>query len=274
MFGPDELNPNLQTVLEPVTPRGVAAFARARTWKLWLVQCIVASLNAGALVWVLSSGVFPTIRAAIKNLPPAGDIRNSKLDWRGNAAVLLAEGNILGLTVDLDHSGDIRSPSDFQVEFGSDDVLIRSLLGYMEWPYPAGRWLAFNQPELEPKWGAWEMPVLGIAILAMLAWLFCVWTLLAALYAMPMWLIAFFSNRDLKFIECWRLAGAALMPGAVMMALTLVLYGLGVIDLVALCVVGVGHVTVGWVYLFLCPPFLPRAAAAPRKNPFSTPDGH
>jgi len=102
--------------------------------------------------------------------------------------------------------------------------------------------------------------------------LFIAWSVLATLYALPVWLIALFSNRDLRLAESWRLAGAALMPGAVIMAIAIVLYGLGVLDLVALTVVGVGHVVVGWVYLFVSQAFLVRAeAASGAKNPFVDP---
>ena len=44
---------------EPLTPRGVAAFARARLSRLLLVQFVIASLAAAAVVWFLSDGLFP-----------------------------------------------------------------------------------------------------------------------------------------------------------------------------------------------------------------------
>src|SRR5690349_5285327 len=120
-----------QSAWEPITPRGVAAFARASFGRLWLVQFIIALLVAGAVVWLLYSGVFPTVREAIRRLPDAGDIRGAKLDWRGSSPVSLAEGNIIAFTVDLDHTGDVRSPAHFQIEFGREDVMVHSLLGYL-----------------------------------------------------------------------------------------------------------------------------------------------
>src|ERR1035437_6936191 len=65
---------------EPLTPRGVAAFARARLSRLLLLQFVIASLAAAAVVWFLSDGCFPTVRVAIRNLPAAGKIRASRLD--------------------------------------------------------------------------------------------------------------------------------------------------------------------------------------------------
>jgi len=122
---------------------------------------------------------------------------------------------------------------------------------------------------LEPKWGAWETPILGLVALAVIVWLFLAWSVLATVYALPVWLISFFSNRDLRLAGCWRLAGAALMPGAVVMAVSIGLYGLGAFDLLALGSVGIGHLVVGWVYLLITPAFLPRVAdAVATKNPF------
>ena len=267
------VNRLVQSAWEPITPRGVASFAHASFARLWLVQFIVALLVAAAVVWVLYSGVFPTVREAIRQLPATGDIRDGKLEWRGSSPVLLAEGSIIGFSIDLDHSGDVRSPAHFLIEFGREEVMIHSLLGYLDMDYPKGWLMTFNRPELEPKWGAWEMPILGIVILVTLGWLFLVWSLLAMMYAVPVWLITFFANRDLKLAECWRLAGAALMPGAIVMALAVFFYGLGVLDLVALAVVGVGHVVVGWIYLFVSQPFLSRILeATAKKNPFAKSD--
>jgi len=264
------VNSLVQSAWEPITPRGVATFARASYGRLWVVQFIVALLVAASVVWVLNGGVFPTVREAIRQLPNAGDIRNAKLDWRGTSPVMLAEGSIVAFTVDLDHSGDVRSPAHFQVEFGKEEVTVHSLFGYLERRYPTGWLMAFNRPELEPKWGAWEVPILGIVMLVTLVWLFFAWSVLATLYAVPVWLIAFFANRDLKFAECWRLAGAALMPAALVMVVSISLYGLGALDLVALAFVGGGHVVVGWIYLFVSPAFLPPAGdASGIKNPFA-----
>src|SRR5208283_2354856 len=117
------------------TPRGVAAFARASFERLLVVQAVVALLGAAAVVWLLSDGVFPTINAAIGELPEAGQIHSGKLDWREDSPVLLAEGRILALSVDLEHGGALRSPADFQFEFGRDSIRVFSLFGETELAY-------------------------------------------------------------------------------------------------------------------------------------------
>ncbi len=67
------------------------------------------------------------------------------------------------------------------------------------------------------------------------------------------------------------MAGAALMPGALLMCVAVFLYGWGVLDPVRLAVAGAVHLVVGWVYIFagsLCRPRHPAVAAA-KENPFA-----
>src|ERR1035438_6763754 len=118
---------------EPLTPRGVAAFARAKLGRLLLVQFIVALLAAASVVWFFDDGCFPTISEAIQKLPADGEIRSGKLDWHGDPSQLLVEGKFLAFDVDLTHSGQIHSTADSQIEFGGDSIRIFSLPpGYSE----------------------------------------------------------------------------------------------------------------------------------------------
>ena len=255
---------------EPLTPRGVAAFARAGFSRLLLVQFIVALLGAASVAWFFDDGCFPAIDAAIKNLPAAGEIRSGKLDWHGDSPQLLAEGRFLALDVDLNHSGQIHSTADVQIEFGKDSIRIFSLLpGYSEIFYVPDRPAPFNRTELEPLWGAWEMDILFIAAAAVTAGLLLSWWTLATLYFLPVWLLGFFTNRKLNFRASWKLSGAALMPGALLMAAGILLYHFGFLDLVSLGFVFAVHFALGWIYLFLSQLFLPRIVEAqPGGNPF------
>jgi len=126
---------------------------------------------------------------------------------------------------------------------------------------------------LAPWWGAWQPAVLALTAFGVMVFLFGSWFALATFYAVPVWVLVFFANRDLKLRECWRLAGAALMPGALLMIVGIVLYDFGVVDLVGLGFIAAGHIVLGWIYLFIGPLFLPRAGATKRegKNPFVEP---
>ena len=267
---PPEISP---VAWEPLTPRGVAAFARATTGRLLVVQLLVALCVAATVVWFLFDAWCPTIREAIKHLPDEGEIRAAQMNWHGDSPRLLAEATFLAVSVDLDHSGEFRSPAHVQVEFGRKKIFIYSLLGHAELDYPAGYTVAFNREELGPWWGAWEPALLTLTALGVILWLFGSWFVLAAIYALPVWLLVFFADRDLGLVECWRLAGAALMPGALLMAAGILLYDFGAVDLVGLGFAAAGHFLLGWIYLFICPLFLTRArqAATIGKNPFVPP---
>ena len=254
---------------EPFTPRGVAAFAHARLSRLLLVQIIVALIAAASVTWFLDDSVFPVIKTAIKNLPDQGEIRSGKLVWHGDSPKPLAEGRFLAFDVDLHHDGKINSTADLQIEFGQEEIWSFALLGYMEIPYPAGSVIAFNRTELEPLWGAWMSTLLFLAAVATALGLLASWWLLATLYFLPVWLLGYFVNRDLNFRRSWKLSGAALLPGALLMAVGILLYNFGAVDLVQLGFIFGAHFVLGWIYLFVSLLFVPGIpAATPQGNPF------
>jgi hypothetical protein len=255
---------------EPLTPRGVAAFARATFSRLLVVQLIVALLAAAVVVWFLDDGCFPTLYAAIQKLPAAGEIRPGQLDWHGDSPQLLAEGRFLAFDVDLNHSGQIHSTADVQIEFGADSIRVVSLLGYTDFSYPPDRSRPFNRTELEPLWGAWEVEILFITLaLATLALLLS-WWLLATVYFLPVWILGFFANRALNFRASWKLSGAALMSGALLMAAAILLYDSGFLKLVSFGFVFAAHFVLGWIYSLVSLLFVPRIPEAkPGENPFT-----
>ncbi|HLZ53082.1 MAG TPA: hypothetical protein VKS19_01255 [Verrucomicrobiae bacterium] len=260
------------TAWEPFTPRGVAAFARAGLGRLLLVQFIVAVLAAAAVVWFVDTIGFPAVNAAIQRMPPAGEIHSGNLDWPGRSPELLATGRILTLDVDLDHSGQLGPTADMQIEFGRKTVRFFSLFGYLDWNYPAGYIITFNRNTLEPLWGAWAVELLIMSGVAAVISCLLSWWLLATLYFLPVWLLGFFANRDLNFQQSWRLAGAALMPGAMLMVVAVLLYGIGFLNLVSFGFIFGAHFVIGWIYLFVSLLFVPRAPTTTRTgNPFRSP---
>ena len=254
---------------EPFTPRGVAAFAHAPLGRLLLVQIIVALLGGVSVACFLGGSVFPVIETAVRNLPATGQIRSARLDWHGDNPKLLAEGRFLALDVDLDHSGKINSTADLQLEFGQDEIWASALLGYTEIPYPAGQIIAFNRTDLEPLWGAWKATLLFGAAVATAGGLLITWWLLATLYFLPVWLAGFFVNRDLNFRRSWKLSGAGLLPGALLISAGILLYNFGAVELVQFGFIFAAHLVLGWIYLFVSLLFVPGIPAAlPKGNPF------
>jgi hypothetical protein len=258
---------------QPLTPCGVAAFARAPLRRLLLVQFIFALLAATAVVWFLRTAWFPTVREAIRQLPAKGEISSGRLNWFGDSPQLLAEGHFLAFVVDTNHTGSIRSPAQTQIEFGRDDFRVISLGGYYhEFYYANERALPFNRTDLQPWWGAWQPPILWITFGGALLWLFASWTALATIYFLPVWLGGFFANRDLTLHGSWKLAGAALMPGALLMIVTIVFYGIGALDLVQLAAGFAAHFVATWVYLIWAVWVSPKLSSGviAKQNPFAT----
>ena len=140
----------------------------------------------------------------------------------------------LAFDVDLNHSGQIRSTTaDLQIEFGAETVRIYSWLGYADFFYPQDRFAPFNRPELEPLWGAWSAEILFIAAVSAVIALILSWWILAAIYFPAVWILGYLSNRDLNFRASWKLSGAALMPGALLMTAGILLYDFGFLNLVS-----------------------------------------
>jgi len=260
-----------QPAWQPLTARGVAAFAGASWGRLLLVQFILALLAAAVVVWFLDRAWFPPIREAIHQLPAEGQILSGTLDWRGDSPQRLAENRFLALAVDLEHQGQARSAAQVEVELGRRDFKITSLIGYCGAPYPADLRVPLNRVQLEPWWGAWAPAILAIVAAAVIISLLLSWALLATAYSLPVRLIGFFANRDLNVRGSWRLAGAALMPGSLFLTVTIFFYGLGLVDPMRLAVAAAAHLVMGWLYLFVSPLRLPRHPAVPvlKRNPFA-----
>jgi len=236
-----------------------------------VVQFVFALIAASTVAWFVDRDWFPIITQAIKQLPTEGEIRSGRLTWNGDSPVSLGENRFLALAVDLKHEGQVHSPAHIAVELGEQDFKIYSLLGYMEGRYPPKWWIGFNRTEATPWWGAWAPPILGIVALLVIPSLLLCWAILATVYAGPAWLAGFFANRDLKLGPSWRLSGAALMPGCVLLTTAIILYGLGFLDLIRLGLGVAAHLVIGWVYIWLSIrklPLHPQIAAA-KPNPFT-----
>jgi hypothetical protein len=258
---------------QPFTPRGVAAFANASWQRLLLVQFIFALLAAVTIVWFLAQDWFPVVVRAIDALPTQGEIKRGALNWHGESPIGLADNMFLGLSVDLQHNGSARIPAHLQVEFGLNDFRLLSLFGFWKLSYPQSWRIAFNRVELAPWWGAWAPPILAIVAAAVLVVLLTSWLVLATVYFLPAWLVGLFANRVVTSKGCWKLAGAALMPGALVFTAFIFAYGMGLLDIVRLLAAAGAHLVIGWVYVLVATLALPRDLVAERErtNPFNRP---
>ena len=264
----------VETAWQPLTFKGVASFGDASVLRLLGVQLVFAILVGAAVVWCVDTAWSPTIAQAIRRMPEQGEIRNGRLHWTDPTPRVLGEGHFVAFTFDPRHSGTTRSPAHIQVEFGRDTVRFLSLLGYWDSAYPFGHSaFQFNRRAMEPWWGAWRPPLLWMTFAGTCVLLMCTWAALAIVLAGVSWFVAFFANRQLSFRSGWKVAGAAMMPGALLMAFAILLYGLGALGLVQLLAATAIHIIVHLTYAIGGPLRRRRLGATfSRRNPFSSKD--
>ena len=266
------LEDSLPSAWQPLTRRGVASFSKAPIGRLILVQFIVALLVAAAVLWFLASVWFPIIRESIGKLPDAGSIQNQQLTSPHTSTAPLSENRFLTFLVDVNGVGTPSVATDFRVEFRQRHAALCSPYGCLIREYPPGWTIQFNRPELESWWGAWQLTLYTFTGVAVVVWLFASWLVLATLYGPIARIYSFFKDRRITLVGSWKLAAAALLPGALMIAGAIVLYGLGLLTLLQFLIVWVLHFVVGWAYLFASLLQLPRASDAANlpRNPFDS----
>ena len=257
---------------QPITPTGVAAFAGATIGRLLFVQLIVAALVAWCVLWFLTANFFSIVREAIAQLPDEGIIQNQQLSTPHTSTLPLAESRFLTLVVDADGIGTPSVATDLKVEFHRRNIAFCSLFGCLNFDYPKGSTVQFNRPELQSRWGAWQTMILWITGIGVVVWLFLSWFALATAYCLFVRIFAFFKDRQVSLLGSWKLCAAALLPAALMAGGSILLYGLGIIDLLRFLLLFNSHIIVGWVYVMLSLLRLPRASDTRpiTRNPFDS----
>jgi hypothetical protein len=253
---------------QPLTFGGVARFAVASRWRLLVVELFFALMVAATVVWFVQQAWVPVIDKTIGQMPPTGEIRGGRLAWP-SGAVLQQEGPFMRIDVRPGGFTNVVESADLVLAFGSSDLRVGSSLGLglLTLPYPTGWILSFNKTELEPWWGAHSHMVLaGLGLLTILA-LLCAWFALGLLY---MFLVKVFSVNRVDWAGARKIAIAAQMPGALVMSISIVLYGLKQLDLVALLVAWGVHLMLPWVYLMFSPILAPRPSKPQKAEPKKT----
>jgi hypothetical protein len=255
---------------QPFTPGGIAALSQIPAGRLLVVQLVIAVLAAMVVLWFLSTAWFPVVQTAVDALPGNGVIRAGRLNSPYDSPEPLAMNRYLALMLDPRRARSASVASDVVVEFHAGEIRIRSLFGWLAFQYPAAGDVEAGRTAMLARWGAWRPHLLWMAAVGTVVGLMVGWTLLAAAYAPVVKLAAFYRERRAGWTACWRLAGAALMPGAVVMISATALYGLGTLNLIEFLVIAGLHVMIGWVFLLLPLKHLPirSDAAASIANPF------
>lgn len=280
------------TAWQPLTFGGVSGFAYTSFGRLFFVQGLVALLVTITLLWVLLTGWFPELESALTELPEHGEIRNGTLVWTNATPMKLADGTFFAVLVDPAGSRQTGQTADVQLEITQSELRIHSLFGFVALPYAPDYVVALNHREAWPWWGAWKPGILAGVTAGTLVWLFLNWAVLATLYFIPVRIWAFTTDREVTLGGCWRLCGAALMPGALFLTVAIFLYSSQRISMVGLLIATGVHLVIPWVYILFgsgklaakektaatAPnPFIPvietpaPAAQVAVKNPFQSP---
>ena len=235
---------------QPFTFGGVAAFAGARLRRLLAVELAAAVLFGASAVWFLHRAYCPVILQAIQMMPETARVADGSL--QGVPDTLIAESRFLAIAATPQAGSEIGQDGDLLIQFRQNDFCAGSVF----WPdwglvfeYGQGASFSLARSNLEPWWGAWQPVLLAGAGAATVLFLLVLWAVLAAFYMFPAKFIAWFADRYLTWGGAWRLASAALLPGAVLMIGTVFLYGSSVMDLVGLSFSVAVHFIMGWVYL-------------------------
>jgi hypothetical protein len=183
---------------------------------------------------------------------------------------VLGGNPFLVILVDLDAVEPVGAQGDLQCELGRSQVKLRSLLGYVPLPYPRSWLIQLDRTQVEAWWGAWE-PFLWISLGLLLVSLWIsLWTCVATGLATLLRLTIFFLDRRGSWCVCWRLTLAAQLPGALWLAVTIILYGLHQLDLIAFLFAACLHVFIAGIYLVCALGLLPYTTTAQHRapNPF------
>jgi hypothetical protein len=249
----------------------VAAFAHGSSWRVLAWLGLVAVVLAIVTVRFAASAWCPVIGAAVEHLPERAEIRDGRLIWPDLQVVTLAANSALSLRVNPREVVAFGQSADVQIALRPSSVDISSLLGFIAFPYPPLWSAPLDRPTLEPLWGAWRPHLLAILGTLAALGLLLLWTLLAAVMMTPLRLYSAMARRDVSLGGCWRLGAVALMPGALVMGLGIILYSLQRIALPELLLINALHLVVGLVYLAVAPLRLPPRPKAVSTSPFTPP---
>ena len=262
----------LPAAWQPFTFRGVAAFAVASYQRLFWIQTFLAALCAAAIVWALHHAWVPGIRSAVRNLPNEAPSRAGKLIYPPSAPALLAESRHLAILLKPEGT---TAASDVRIELQPEGVRVCSLMGCWFRPYPKNRTIHFTRPEAIPWWDAWQPIVLGIVAIGSGLFFLAVWTVLATTMFLFVRLYAYFADRQATIGGSWKMSAAAFLPGSLALIAALVLYALGIVDLIRFLLAVPGHLLIALVYLAFAPLKVDRIPAVPPPslNPFTATTG-
>lgn len=278
----------IQATPIPTTFGGVATLACVSSKWLFLWQAITAVAIGAAITLALVLTWARDLELALADLGTAGEIRDGRFQPVKPESHLLRSSSFLGVAIVGDPTDEPISSADVNLWIEPDGWSVHSLFGRLDGPYPAQLRATLDRVEMAGLWSAWKSPILLTLGTVTAIGLLVSWTVLATFYAPVLRLLAAFLMRAAGLEVCWKLAGASLLPGALLMTGAIGLYATHQLALIGLLLVLPIHFVVGWIYclggLWRLPrietgsnPFIPEPTpevanpSADSPNPFRLP---
>lgn len=269
---PPSAVPSFPRPWQPLTPRGVAAFARASLPHVYGFQGLVAFISCLAVTALLGMGVLPVARDLIGQLPEEGALRHGDLVLGEDAVLRVAQNSWLGLSLDTGPAPRAGLPTELSVVFGRQSLRLCSPFGCLSQPYPPNAQAPISRVDMQAGLEAWQPLILGASAFLSACLLLVTWWVLATAYCLVPRVMAFFGDRDLDLPGAWKLSAASLLPAALVLDAAIVGLALEWIGLPQVLTAFVLHLLVPFVFMGLAVWTLPlREAPAPAFGPAPSP---
>ena len=261
--------PESQSVLcLPWRGKAIGHLATVDFGLLWRTQWFMAILSAACLGFFLKTAWYPVLESAARSLPDSFEFHSGSLRWPSTESRVLAENPFLGISVELDPSSIPSITADLQLSFSERSFRIKSLLGSVQFPYLSS--LHFQSGRVfSTAWlGAWGwVALLGICAISTFGLMLSWWSL-ATLYWPASGLFSSLFRKPSHPSQSWRLGAAALLLGAGVMSLNLVLYSTFVTRAPGFIAGFVLHLFIGWLGIPWGALHLPSRPKSQSRNPF------
>lgn len=253
----------VRRLAHPLTFGGVAAFATRSGWWLAVCAAAVALVTAACSFSLFLHAWGPAWETAVHYFPSQVQLRASTLTWEGSETLILADNTFLALALHAGAQPLSSQTADLQIEFGRKSARLSALLGYVELDYPAGWSFSLGRADAIPLWRTWR-PYLacGFALVGFSFALF-LWAGLSLILAPVVRAYAVSLGRGVSLAAAYRVAWGALLPGALVLNLSILLYTLKRFSVAEMLLAAGVHLVVDLLYLLVSPWRLPRELVAP-----------
>lgn len=255
--------------LMPFAGQGMARLALAPLRHLWAAQWLYALIGAGAIGFCAWTAFFPVVSSSVTGLPEVVSIDGGLLEWPvGRPDQLLAQNSFLSVAI---QSGEFEVPgqtADIQVVFQKRGIRFSTLLGRTIVLYPETIAAQSGKVLATAWWGAWSWVVLlGLMAVSALG-IVASWWLLATVYApfTSLWLLTL--RRPAHLGLAWKLAASALLPASLVVAASVLGYGILMIRVPGLLIGYALHLFAGVMAIAVAAGGVPARPKRSVANPF------